>query len=224
MSEKGKLYYLKASDLFKDLSAEDMDKVEKMTDLVNFRKGQLIYSPGETKEVLFLLKQGKIQLYQLSPDGKKLVITVLEPGTIFGEMSMIGQGMYQAFAEVTEDATICVIGRQNMVEFLSSRPAVALRLLEIVGQRFLEAQASLEALAFKNVRARLASLLLRLAKQQAGNVVEGVSHQDLAEMAATLRETITETLNHFKEEGLVELGRRYITIIDPQRLKAIAEG
>ncbi|MBI4595113.1 MAG: Crp/Fnr family transcriptional regulator, partial [Candidatus Tectomicrobia bacterium] len=146
------------------------------------------------------------------------------PGTIFGEMSMIGQGMYQAFAEAMEDATICVVRRQNMVQFLSTRPAVALRLLEIVGQRFLEAQASLEALAFKNVRARLASLLLRLAKQQAGNVVEGVSHQDLAEMVATLRETITDTLNHFKEEGMVELGRRHIIITDFQKLKAIAEG
>lgn len=111
-----------------------------------------------------------------------------------------------------------------MVQFLSSRPAVALRLLEIVGQRLIAAQTSLEALAFKNVRSRLASSLLRLAKQQAGNAVEGVSHQDLAEMNATLRETITETLNAFKEEGLVELGRRHVTIINPQRLEAIAEG
>lgn len=223
MSKKIKLYYLKAADLFKDLSAEDMDKLEKMTDMVNLIKGQLIYSPGEMREVLFLLKQGKVQLYHLSPDGKKLVITVLEPGNIFGEMSLIGQGMYEAFAEVTEDAIICVIGRQNMVQLLSSRPAVALRLLEILGQRLLEAQASLESLAFKNVRSRLASLLMRLAKQQGGNVVGGVSHQDLAEMAATMRETVTETLDALKAKGLVELGRRRITILDPQGLKAMAE-
>lgn len=223
LTGKQKLYYLKDMELFQDLSSDDMAWLDKVTNLVNFKRGQNVYSPGETGEGLFLLKKGKVQLYRLSPDGKKLVVATLEAGTFFGEMSLVGQAMYETFAEVIEDAIICIMTRQDVVRLLSSKPAVALRLLETLGQRLLEAQASLEALAFKSVRARLASLLLRLARQRGSSVVEGVGHQDLAEMAASLRETVTLTLDDFKASGLVELGRRRITILSPAGLQSIAD-
>lgn len=220
--EKQKLYYLKAVELFQDLSSEDMAWLDKVTNLVNFKKGEIVYSPDEPGEVLFLLKKGRVQLYRLSPEGKKLVIATLEAGTFLGEMTLVGQAMYGAFAEVVEDAVICVMTKEHLVKLLYNKPGVALRLLDTMGQRLLEAQASLDALAFKSVRARLASLLLSLAKQKGDNVIEGVSHQDLSERAATLRETTTQILDEFKAEGLVELGRMRITILNPAGLNKIA--
>lgn len=221
--QERKLYYLKAVDLFQDLSSEDMAWLDKVTSMVNFEKGKIVYSPEEPGEVLFLLKKGKVQIYRLSPEGKKMVIATIDAGTFFGEMSLVGQAMYGAFAEVAEDALICVMTRKHLVKLLAEKPGVALRLLDVMGQRLLEAQTSLESLAFKSVKARLASLLLNLARQRGGNTFEGVSHQDLADRAATLRETATQVLDEFKAEGLVELGRLRIAILNPDGLKKIAE-
>lgn len=220
--QKQKIYYLKAVDLFRDLTPDDMAWLESVTSMVNFKKGHIIYSPDEPKEVLFLLKKGKVQLYRLSPEGKKLVMASLEAGTFFGEMSLVGQGMYGAFAEAPEDSLVCAMTRHDVMQLLTTRPAVALRLLETLGQRFMEIHASLDALAFKSVKARLASILLQLLRQGGGNVVEGVGHQDLAEMAVALRETVTEALNEFKTSGLVELGRLHIRVLNADGLKRIA--
>ncbi|MBI4287466.1 MAG: Crp/Fnr family transcriptional regulator [Chloroflexi bacterium] len=197
--------------------------LDSVTSMVNYRKGQLIYSPDDPKEVLFLLKKGKVQLYRLSTEGKKLVLALLDAGTFFGEMALVGQGMYGTFAEVVQDALVCAMTRHDVVQLLSTRPAVALRLLETLGQRFLETQTSLDALAFKSVKARLASLLLRLARQKGDGVIEGIGHQDLAEMAVALRETVTQVLDEFKALGLLDLGRLRIKILNYDELRKMAE-
>lgn len=223
MVEKQKLYYLRAIDLFQDLSPSDMAWLDSVTSMVNYRKGHLIYSPDDPEEVLFLLKKGKVQLYRLSSDGKKLALALLDAGTFFGEMALVGQGMYGTFAEVVEDAVICAMTKHNVVQLLSTRPAVALRLLETLGQRFLETQTALDSLAFRSVKSRLASIILRLAQKRGDGVIEGTGHQDLAEMAVALRETVTQVLDEFKALGLVDLGRRRITVLNRDGLKQIAE-
>ena len=95
-----------------------------------------------------------------------------------------------------------------------------MRILEITGNRLRETEEQLEALAFKSIPARLAALLLRRAGD--GNEVAGLAHQDLAEMIGTYRETTTQTLNDMKSEGILEIGRRRITILDKEALAAIA--
>ena len=98
------------------------------------------------------------------------------------------------------------------------------RFVEALGQRLTEVEAHLEDRAFKSLPARLASLLLELAaKAGSSKPVDGYTHQDLAEMLGTYRETITQTLNEFRQEGLVEIGRKHILILDQVALEAIAE-
>src|SRR5919201_127526 len=137
--------------------------------------------PGETGDALFILKQGRVQLYRLSPEGKKLIIDILEPGTVFGEMSLIGQGMYETFAEALEPGLICVMSRSDVERLVQHHPQITLHLLDIVGRRFLEAQRRLTELSFMDVSARLAALLLRL-QEKTGNPITGFSHQDLADL------------------------------------------
>ena len=95
-----------ALDLFRDFTPEEMREVERVTHLRHFPRGQVLYTPGETGEALFLLREGAVQIYRMSPEGRKLVIAHLFPHSFFGEMTCIGQGMYDTFAEVTEDSTI----------------------------------------------------------------------------------------------------------------------
>jgi CRP-like cAMP-binding protein len=85
-------------------------------------------------------------------------------------------------------------------------------------------ESSLEEIAFKSIPARLASLLVRLDQQQGGTeAVKGYTHQDLGELLGTYRETVTQTLNDFKSEGMIEIGRKNIVLLDRERLEELAE-
>src|SRR5262245_6415824 len=89
--------YLSGMDLFRDLTQEEMEEVERATVMQTYRAGRVFYTPGDSGEVLFILKQGVVQLYRMSAEGRKLVIARLEPICFFGEMSCVGQGMYNTF-------------------------------------------------------------------------------------------------------------------------------
>jgi CRP-like cAMP-binding protein len=214
-----KIGYLRSNQVFGDLSDKEMQELDRMTAMTTCERGRIFYTPGETGEVLFLLKQGRVQIYRLSSDGKKLVIATLDPGTLFGEMALVGQGMYNTFAEAVEPCTLCAMSRRDVEMVVTQYPRIGIRLLETVGRRLMDAEARLEALAFKSVPARLASLLLRLAQN---NFVDGTTHQDLAEMIGTYRETVTQTLNDFKAQGLVEIQRKRIEIRDAVALEQLA--
>ena len=215
-----KTRYLRSNELFRDLSAEQMRELERVTTMSTCPRGRVFYTPGETGEVLFLLKKGRVQIYRLSPEGKKLVIAVLEPDTLFGEMALLGQGMHNTFAEAVEPCTLCAMSRRDVEGLLAKFPHVSTRLLEILGRRLMDAEARLESLAFKSIPARLAALLL---SAQKNNFVQGQTHQELAEMIGTYRETVTQTLSGFKAQGLVEIHRKRIEICDAAGLQKLAE-
>ncbi len=215
-----KIGYLRENELFRDLSESEMHELDRITAMTTCQEGRIFYTPGETGEVLFLLKKGRVQIYQLSPEGKKLVIAMLEEGTLFGEMALVGQGMYNTFAEAVEPCTLCAMSRRDVEMLLARFPKVGLRLLEIMGRRLTDAERRLEGLAFKSIPAQLAALLLQLARNQ---VVEGHTHQELAEMIGTYRETVTQTLDEFKAQGLIQVQRKQIEIRDAERLREIAE-
>ncbi len=217
-----KIGYLQMVDIFQDLTEEEIEEIDRATTMSFCRKGKILYMPEDTSEVLFLLKKGRIQLYRLSPDGKKLVIATIGPGSVFGEMALIGQGMHNTFAEATEECVLCVMSRDDLERLLVTKPKVALRIFETLGRRLKEAELRLEEIAFKGIPARLASLLLQLADEQGSDRITGLTHQDLGEQIGTYRETTTQTLNIFKTEGLIEIGRKRITILDREGLKRIA--
>jgi CRP/FNR family cyclic AMP-dependent transcriptional regulator len=218
-----KLGYLSDIELFQDLSAKELAELDRVTTMSSVPKGRVFYRPEDMGEVLFILKKGQVQLYRISPEGKKLVISTLGPGTLFGEMALLGQQMHSTFAEALEDCLICVMSRNDLERLILSKPQWALRVLEITGKRLREAETRLEDLAFKGIPARLASLLLRLAEERGSLVISGLTHQDLAETVGTYRETATQVLNDLKSQGLIDIGRKRITILDQERLQAVAE-
>jgi CRP-like cAMP-binding protein len=210
-------------DIFQDLTEIEMEEIVRATTITSSRRGKILYMPEDTSEVLFLLKEGRIQLYRISPDGKKLVIATVGPGTIFGEMALIGQGMHNTFAEAIEDCVLWVMSREDVERMLVTKPKVALRIFENLGNRLKEAEARFEEIAFKGIPSRLASLLLQLSDESGKDTVAGMTHQDLGEQIGTYRETTTQTLNTFKSEGLIDIGRKRITILDREGLERIAE-
>lgn len=218
-----KMKYLSELAVFQDLTAREMEELNRITTMSTVSRGRVFYRPEEPGEVLFILKEGRVQLYRISPEGKKLVITTLGPHTLFGEMALLGTKMHNTFAEAVEDCLICVMSRNDLERLILSKPQVALRILEITGKRLREAEERLESMAFKGIPARLASLLLRLADEQGGDEVRGLTHQDLAESVGTYRETATQVLNDLKTQGLIEIGRKRISILEREDLQEIAE-
>lgn len=216
-----KLDYLRTVDMFQGLSPAEMQEMDRTTTMSTCRRGKVFYQPQDNSEVLFILKKGRVQLYRLSPDGKKLVVGTIGPGTIFGEMAIIGQRMHNQFAEAADDCLLCVMSRHDVERLILSKPAVALRFMKIMADRLSQAEARLEDMAFKSIPARLAALLLTLRKDQ-GDSIAGYTHQDLAEAVGTYRETATQTLNEFKARRLIDIGRKRIDILDPAGLEEVA--
>jgi CRP-like cAMP-binding protein len=206
-------------ELFRDLTPVDMEEIGRTTLMQTCKAGHVFYTPGETGEILFILEQGAVQIYRLSAEGRKLVITQLAPGAFFGEMSCLGQGMYDSYAEATADSLICTMSREDVERLILSKPSVTRRILEALGKRMVEAEQRLEELAFKGLIPRLASLLL---KEAIEGQVTGLSHQDLADRLGVHRESATIALNELKMAGIIEVGRRRITIVHRYRLQRAA--
>jgi CRP-like cAMP-binding protein len=215
--------YLQDSELFRDLSPRDMTELQRVTTLTAVPRGRVFYRPEDPGERLFLLRAGRVQLYRISPEGKKLVIATLRPGALFGEMALLGQQMHNAFAEAMEDCSIMVMSRADLERLMLNDATIGRRILALTRKRLSDAEARLEDMAFKGIPARLASLLLRLAADQGDASISGMTHQDLAETIGTYRETATQVLNDLKTDGLIEIGRKRITILDADRLRKIAE-
>jgi CRP-like cAMP-binding protein len=184
--------------------------------------GKIFYMPEESGEVLFLLKKGNVQIYRLAASGKKLILATLGPGAIFGEMSLVGQGMHNTFAEAVDECILCVMSRADVERLMREKPEVAFRFFETMGDRVSQLETRLEDIAFRSIPSRLADLLLRLAGGSNGGQIHGYTHQDLSEMLGTYRETVTQTLNDFKAKGLVEIGRKQIVVLDGARLQSLA--
>jgi CRP/FNR family transcriptional regulator, cyclic AMP receptor protein len=216
-----KLGYLRETEVFVSLSPEEQTWLAESATMVTCTRGRIFYTPDESGEVVFILKRGKVDLYRIAPDGRKLVVATLGPHTIFGEMGLIGQGMYGCFAEAVDECLICVLSRSDMQALIRRNPDVGLSLLAELGKRLQQRESELEALAFRGLPARLAALLLR--ESDAYGTVIGLSHQDIAERLGTYRETVSQLLGRFRSEGLVAVEPRWIKVLDPGGLAAYAE-
>ncbi len=209
-------------DIFCDLEPEAMAAFEQQTEMRTCRRGQILYSQEDRAEVLFLLKRGRVQLYRLTPSGKRLELAVIEPGTFFGEMPFIGESLRHTFAEAAEDSLICVMSRADIERLMRERSEVALRMIEVLGRRLALCEARLEEMAYRSVPARIAAVLMRLSQGQDRGVVS-ITHQELGDMIGALRESVTKVLDEFQRDGLVELGRGRVTLRDVAGLQSRLE-
>lgn len=221
--ESHKLELLSAMDIFQDLPEQDVEVLMDATPMLTAIKGTVFYGEEDGPEVLFLLKSGRVKLERVSPDGRKLTLAIVEKGTFFGEMSLVGQSLMGTQAVAIEDSVICALSRHDLRSLMLENSEVALRLIDVLARRLQQARDGLQEMVFNDVTGRVAGLLVRLADEETG-VVEGYSHQDLAAMVGCLRESFTAVLDRFRETSAVEIGRKRIVIVDRTQLdKAISQ-
>lgn len=221
LSEKAA--FLASSDIFRHLPAAELRELERLTTVITCPPGRIFYRPGEKGTTLFLLNTGSVQLYYISQDGRKLITETLEAGASFGESSFFGQTLHTSFAETITGAQLYTFNRQDIEHLASQKPTIALSFLQSMTQRFTQLEAQLIDTTFRSTSARLATLLLQLAhRQDDALVVEGFSHEELAERLGVYRETVSAVLRELKDAGTITSSRKHITISQPALLKEIA--
>ncbi len=210
-------------DIFADLSAAEMDQMARAAPMKSYRPGELVFSPHQPVEALFILKKGRVRIFRVSVDGRALTTAIISPGTIFGEMVVVGQQMHDNFAEALEEAVVCVMSKADVDRLLLGDPRIAARISGILGRRLAQLEQRLSDAIFKSVPQRIASALLALAATRPlgrGQQVV-ITHEQLAALAGTSRETATRILGELAEGGLISLGRGRIAILHPRALAAL---
>ena len=221
-----KIWCMAEVDIFCDLDERDMDALAAAAPMKTYTAGTLVYTPHQPLETLFILKRGRIRIFRVSRDGRALTTAIIEPGTIFGEMVIVGQQMHDSFAEALDDVVVCVMTKADVRRLLLDDPRIAARISETLGRRLAELEQRLSDAVFKSVPQRIAGALVTLAGGSPlgrGSHVE-LTHEQLAALAATSRETTTKILGEFADQGLITLGRGRITILARDKLRHIAVG
>lgn len=202
-----------------------MDKVMAIAHDRTVSKKEVILTPDDDGGVMFILKKGRVRVFKLSAEGKMMTLAILKDGDIFGALSAIKGGASGAYAETLEDSYICAIRQEDFSRIIKEMPELALSLIEKINQRLKEAEDRIADLVFRDVPGRIASILLKLAEQFGKNNAEGtqitikLTHQELADMVGASRETITIILNEFKDDKVVSINEKFITITDEKALK-----
>jgi CRP/FNR family cyclic AMP-dependent transcriptional regulator len=216
-------------DIFRSLDDQQRSQVERLIIYTIYPSGQVFHSPHEVGDQLFVLRSGRVRIYKLSPEGRALTLIVLEPPTIFGEMTLIGQRIHDTFAETMSECVVGVIGRDTLRQVLERYPQVSLALMELMGQRLRAMENKLADIAFKSVPQRLASVLLSLAGVSPGLPTGSTppsalryTHQQLADMIGSYRETVTKAIGELREAGLIRIEDETIVLTDLPQLQKIA--
>ncbi len=182
------------------------------------RRGAYLYMPGDESEHLYILQTGRIKISRIQESGREVTLGIVEAGDIFGLDWLQGQELRESYAQAMEDSRVIAVNRERVQLLLKEQPGLGLVLLRILSEKLRDTQTIVERLLLKDVKARLASLLLDLARRCGVPEENGIrlgtriTHQDMASLIGSTRETTTAMLNQFKRSHLIDVERRQITI------------
>jgi CRP-like cAMP-binding protein len=214
-------------DILAGLPEAELDRIVAAAPARTYPAGELLYSPHHPVEAVFLLKRGRVRVFRVSADGRALTTAIVEPGTMFGEMALLGQQMHDNYAEALDEAFTCVMSSADVHRLLLSDPRIAARIVEILGRRLVAMERRLSEAVFLSVPQRVAATLCALISDQAtappGTPVPiPLTHAQIAALAGTSRETTTKALGELAGHGALRLSRGRVTVVDPSRLAAHA--
>lgn len=214
-------------DIFSDLTEQDIAAIDRTSPPRLFSSGELVFSQSELVTALFILKEGRIRIFRVAEDGKTLTIAILEPGAVFGEMLLIGQQMYDNYAEAIETSVVCQLSAADVEEHFLSNPRTAVKISRLLGEQVARLEERLTDMALRPLTARTAATLLTLEKAAPrtrftqARVVK-LTHEQLAGLLGATREATSKTMADFAARGLIRQGRGRITIDDVDGLRRIS--
>lgn len=219
---------LKNSLLFSGLNEPDLQSLSAITVRRSFAKGETLFGEGDEATGFYLLVSGHIKMCRVSSDGREKVLHFVRPGETFAEAAFFGDGTYPADARAVESGEVLFLPKQGFMELMTAKPQFGLNLvvsLSLALRRFVR---QIEELTFADVASRLASFLVKRAEEHSTSY-EGITYLELGikkgELAAqlgTAGETVSRTFRKLKEEGIIELDGRKVTILQMDRLQLLA--
>ena len=212
-----KVGYLNVTNLIGQDNSELEEMINQQLPKRNFKKGDTIYPTNQKGPVLFLVKSGSVSITRRSAVGHEFDIKTIGPGTVFGEVPALGQTMLGAHAVAAENSKVILINATEFERLAAESPLFVLNMVRQIGPRLVEAERRHEQAAFQPVTSRVASLLTKLANKD--QQVVGYTHQEMADLLGVYRETVTNAIAELKQDRLIKVGRKRITILDPDALK-----
>ena len=216
---------LEQAPLFSVLRGEDIRDLADKFHAVRYRRAEVIFREGEPAERLFLIDDGRVKLTTASPTGQELLIAVLGRGQIFGELAVVDRGTREMDARAMEDTKLYTLASDVFWSMMEGRPALARRLLELMGRRLRRADQATQDLVFFDAPTRLARKLLELAEEHGDangdgtiTVTTRVTQEEMAQMIGVSRESANRLIASFAGRGWIDWNDGRPAILKPESL------
>ncbi len=209
---------LRRVPLFAELSETELKFLAERAVPRRYAPGELVFAESDPCAGLFVIESGTVRLFKTSAGGREQVLAIEKPGNSIAELPVFDGGKYPASAAAVDEAQLLFVSKQDFHSLCLTHPAVALKVIRVVGARLRRLVYIIEELSFTTVRSRLISLLLRLAREQARGATAEVqitlpaTNQELASHIGTVRELVSRNLSRLQAEGLIKLEGRTVTI------------
>ncbi|HUE15711.1 MAG TPA: Crp/Fnr family transcriptional regulator [Planctomycetaceae bacterium] len=227
-----KFWYLKNCSLFECLSDEHVRRLETRAKARTFKRGALVYIPSDQGDCVLLLIAGRVKIFHNTHDGKQAVLAIIDPGELFGELAIatLEEGQREEYAETMEASTIVLIPADDIRRLAAEQPSLSVGITKLMGLSRRRVERRLKSLLFRSNRERLVHLLFDLAEKYGRYTKEGgislgihLSHQELASIIGSTRETVTLVLGDLQAEGAISINRRDLVLCQVGRLAEMIE-
>jgi CRP/FNR family cyclic AMP-dependent transcriptional regulator len=205
---------LRSSPLFSKVGAADLEALASRLIERRYPKHATIVEEGLAGDYMYVIREGRVKVTKASEDGREKIMDFLEAGNFFGEMSLLDQAPRSASVETLEASRLLALSRNDFLDLLRRSPDLALAVIQVLTLRLRETDEQASSMSFQRVKERTMGLLGRIAKDSDDSgrrLTPALTHQQIADMIGTSRETVTRVVKQLKAEGwLDQQGKRYI--------------
>ena len=218
---------LRSVPLFRQVAEPDLLALAQLVREHQHAKGAVIVLHGDAGEALFLIRSGQVKVTVASEDGREVILSVLGPGSFFGEMALVDDEPRSAHVIAMEDTTILQLRREDFRNRLKAAPELAIALLRELSRRLRRADDTIASLMLLDVNGRIAHLLLELAREEGGEggsrITRRLTHASIGQMVGASRETVSRTMRNLVLRNVIAVTRREIVLLDPSALRLAAQ-
>jgi len=194
----------------------------------SFQKNEYIYLPNKKTENVFIVKEGRVKIGSQSEGDKEVIKKVAIKGEIFGEFPLVGETTHNDYSLAMEDTVVFVLTSSELESLMRDHKALSIYIMQILADRLIEMESRLESLVFKTSRSRIVEFLENLVTKRGQRVGYEMlvrkffTHQEIANLTATSRQTVTTVLNDLRKKNILTFNRRRLLIRDMELLRAEA--
>jgi len=210
--------------LFSTLTDEEFSRLEHIFVLRSYRKTQIIFLEEETGSYMYLVLSGKVKVAKAGAGGRETILAIHRAGDFFGEMSLLDGKTAPATVSAMEDAKIISVSGSDFHKYLMHNEKVMLQIINVLCARLRQVWQT-QSMSSSTAEARIRNGILQLARRHGirdarGTIIDlKITHEELAEMVGTSRETVTRVLARLRKEGIIQVDQRRITLIDSEALQ-----